>query len=194
MENTFEQVMVDRTNQQLIKIITVDKESYQKLAVQAARLEIEKRNLSADFIDKTEKEVISEYSVLNRVNSQKASILKRMLNFIIDTGIIIVLMYFFYVSLSELPRLFTKFIILTYFGYYIYFEHKYQKTIGKYITKTKLVNVDGEKATMTQIVQRTFSRLLPFDPFTFFFPKRDMEFHDVFTNTKVINDKKTSQE
>ena len=194
MENKFEQVMVDRTNQQLIKIITVDKESYQKLAVQAAMLEIKKRNLSADFIDKTEKEVISEYSVLNRVNSQKASILKRMLNFIIDTGIIIVLMYFFYVSLSELPRLFTKFIILTYFGYYIYFEHKYQKTIGKYITKTKLVNVDGEKATMTQIVQRTFSRLLPFDPFTFFFPKRDMEFHDVFTNTKVINDKKTSQE
>jgi len=194
MENKFEQAMVDRTNQQLIKIITVDKESYQKLAVQAARLEIEKRNLSADFIDKTEKEVISEYSVLNRVNSQKASILKRMLNFIIDTGIIIVLMYFFYVTLSELPRLFTKFIILIYFGYYIYFEHKFQKTIGKYITKTKLVNVDGEKATMTQIVQRTFSRLLPFDPFTFFFPKRDMEFHDVFTNTKVINDKKTSQE
>jgi uncharacterized RDD family membrane protein YckC len=194
MENKFEQAMVDRTNQQLIKIITVDKESYQKLAVQAARLEIEKRNLSADFIDKTEKEVISEYSVLNRVNSQKASILKRMLNFIIDTGIIIVLMYFFYVTLSELPRLFTKFIILIYFGYYIYFEHKFQKTIGKYITKTKLVNIDGEKATMTQIVQRTFSRLLPFDPFTFFFPKRDMEFHDVFTNTKVINDKKTSQE
>ena len=194
MENKFEQVMADRTNQQLIKIITVDKESYQKLAVQAAKLEIEKRNLSADFIDKTEKEVISEYSVLNRVNSQKASILKRMLNFIIDTGIIIVLMYFFYVTLNELPRLFTKFIILIYFGYYIYFEHKFQKTIGKYITKTKLVNVDGEKATMTQIVQRTFSRLLPFDPFTFFFPKRDMEFHDVFTNTKVINDKKTSQE
>ena len=41
-----------------------------------------------------------------------------------------------------------------------YIEHKYQKTLGKIITKTKVVNLEGEKPELGDIISRTFCRLI----------------------------------
>jgi len=188
MKNAFEHIMNDKTDEELIKIVSIERQAYQQLAVQSAEIEIKKRNLDQGFIEEIKAKLLAEESILEKVNSNKASIIKRILNFVIDSIVITFSMYFIFYTLSGLPNLLMALIILTYFGYYIHLEHSYQKTIGKFITRTKVVNIYGQKAKLSQIVQRSFCRVFPFDPFTFFFPKKDMEFHDVFTQTKVIND------
>jgi uncharacterized RDD family membrane protein YckC len=65
-------------------------------------------------------------------------------------------------------------------------EHKFQKTVGKFITRTKVVNLNGEKPTLNDIMVRTFCRLIPFDRLSFFFAKNG--FHDGISNTRVIKD------
>jgi len=180
--------MNDKTDEELIKLVSIDRQAYQQLAVQSAEIEVKKRNLDKELIEEIKTKLLAEKSLIEKVNSNKASIIKRILNFVIDTIVIAFSMYFIYYTLNRLPNLLMALIILTYFGYYIHWEHRYQKTIGKFITRTKVVNSYGQKARLSQIVQRSFCRVLPFDPFTFFFPKKNMEFHDIFTQTKVIND------
>jgi uncharacterized RDD family membrane protein YckC len=73
-----------------------------------------------------------------------------------------------------------------FFGYYVIMETKYQKTIGKYITKTKVVNKNGTKPEVGDIVRRTFCRLIPFDRISFLFTANG--FHDRLSDTTIIKD------
>ncbi|WP_349663302.1 RDD family protein [Cellulophaga lytica] len=52
-------------------------------------------------------------------------------------------------------------------------EIKFQKTIGKFVTKTKVVKMNGEKPTDGDIMTRTFCRLIPFDRLSFLFVKTE---------------------
>jgi hypothetical protein len=56
MENEFIKVMSERTDEELVKIVTVDRDKYQPLAVATAEAEIEKRNIDisnfGQFIEK----------------------------------------------------------------------------------------------------------------------------------------------
>jgi uncharacterized RDD family membrane protein YckC len=74
-----------------------------------------------------------------------------------------------------------------FFGYYVIMETKYQKTIGKFITKTTVVTKDGAKPEIGDIVRRTFCRLIPFDRISFMFTKNG--FHDRLSDTIIIKDK-----
>jgi uncharacterized RDD family membrane protein YckC len=65
-------------------------------------------------------------------------------------------------------------------------EIKFQKTLGKFITKTKVVKMNGEKPENSDIILRTFCRFLPFDRLSFVFTKNG--FHDFLSKTKVIKD------
>jgi uncharacterized RDD family membrane protein YckC len=65
-------------------------------------------------------------------------------------------------------------------------EIKFQKTIGKFITKTKVVKLNGEKPESSDIISRTFCRLIPFDRVSFLFMKNGI--HDFLSKTKVIKD------
>ncbi|MFC5195237.1 hypothetical protein ACFPH8_07830 [Bizionia hallyeonensis] len=42
MENEFEQAMSERTDEELIKIVTLEKNRYKPIALEAAEIEIEK--------------------------------------------------------------------------------------------------------------------------------------------------------
>src|SRR6185436_13626318 len=53
-------------------------------------------------------------------------------------------------------------------GYYLFFEGIFGATPGKMITKTRVVRLDGGKPSFGQIVGRTLSRFVPFEPFSFF--------------------------
>ena len=79
----------------------------------------------------------------------------------------------------------TSFIVLliSFLGYYIVMEFKYQKTLAKFITKTKVVKMSGQKPEISDIIIRTLFRLIPF-----IFTKNG--FHDYLSKTTVIKDNK----
>jgi hypothetical protein len=64
-------------------------------------------------------------------------------------------------------------------------EFKFQKTLGKFITKTKVVN-QREKPSINDIMRRTFCRLIPFDRLSFLFMENGI--HDGLSNTRVIKE------
>lgn len=70
-------------------------------------------------------------------------------------------------------------------AYYLLFEAVFQSTPGKCLTNTIVVNDSGERPSFTQILGRTFSRLIPFDAFTFF-GNSARGWHDSLPNTYVV--------
>lgn len=69
--------------------------------------------------------------------------------------------------------------------YYIFFEGFTGRSIGKYFTKTKVVNEQGEKPSFSQIVIRTLCRLIPFEAFSFLGEKA-IGWHDTISKTRVV--------
>lgn len=69
--------------------------------------------------------------------------------------------------------------------YYLPFEATTGRTIGKYITGTKVVDADGLKPSVGQIVGRTFARFIPFEIFSFLgtYPRG---WHDKLSGTYVV--------
>ncbi len=118
---------------------------------------------------------------------------KRFLNRLIDTACYVIIALIFINSglfgealkntdsslefaIIEIP-----FLIL----YYLLFESIFHATPGKFVTNSIVVNDSGERPAFTQILGRTFSRLIPFDAFTFFGdPSRG--WHDSIPNTYVV--------
>jgi uncharacterized RDD family membrane protein YckC len=72
-------------------------------------------------------------------------------------------------------------------GYHIFFEGIWARTPGKWITGTKVVRLDGTKPSFSQVVGRTFARLIPFEPFSFFSDPNPIGWHDSLTNTLVVS-------
>ncbi|MEX0998368.1 MAG: RDD family protein [Thermodesulfobacteriota bacterium] len=70
--------------------------------------------------------------------------------------------------------------------YYILFEGIWQRTPAKWITKTKVVNSDGNKPEFRVIVGRSFARLIPFEHFTFLIGKYPYGWHDSLSHTLVV--------
>lgn len=121
----------------------------------------------------------------------------RAINFIIDTTIIVILgfltglliveifgfsgVYF----LDSLPSFTIPVTII--FVYYIFLESLFGKTLGKFLTGTKVINENGEGPTFFQVCARTLSRLIPFEPFSY---ARDDSrgWHDSIPRTYVIKD------
>ena len=74
--------------------------------------------------------------------------------------------------------------ILLYYVYYFTFELTTGQTIGKMITKTKVVNIDKrEKLGFKRIFIRTMSRLIPIDFIFYMFSSNG--FHDILSKTEL---------
>lgn len=65
------------------------------------------------------------------------------------------------------------------------------KTIGKFITGTRAVKLDGSPITATQAFGRALSRLVPFEPFSAFGTPCD-PWHDEWSHTMVIDEKRSA--
>jgi uncharacterized RDD family membrane protein YckC len=76
------------------------------------------------------------------------------------------------------------------FFYYFIFEAVWQRTPAKFITGTKVINIDGKKPTLGMIAKRTLIRLIPFEGFSF--PPGDWVYgwHDRWSRTYVIEAKR----
>ncbi len=70
------------------------------------------------------------------------------------------------------------------FVYYVGFESTLGATPGKMVTRTKVVDADGGPASFNQILGRTLSRFVPFEPFSFL--GSDRGWHDRWSNTRVV--------
>ena len=58
------------------------------------------------------------------------------------------------------------------------------QTIGKMITKTKVISTSGEKAKTFDIILRTILRMIPFDFISYLIYENGI--HDHFSNTKLV--------
>ena len=72
------------------------------------------------------------------------------------------------------------------FIYYLTIETLTARSLGKYITKTKVVLHDGSKPEFTDILKRTLSRILPFEQFSFI-GKESTGWHDSISKTYVVD-------
>ena len=195
MVNEFAKVMSERTDEELIKIVTVKRDGYNPIAIEAAEYEIEKRNIDTSNFEKIKEKITIEKEQKQIVNSNVVGSIIRFLNFLIDFIIWLVIVTIFTFPLSandEIEMLFGYVIMFaTFIGYYGVMEIKFQKTIGKFITKTKVVKLNGEKPENSDIILRTFCRLIPFDRVSFLFTKNGI--HDFLSKTKVIKDGKITE-
>ena len=196
MDKGFAKVMANHSNEELVKIVTVLRADYQPLAIEAAEAEIRVRQIDTSAIEAIKVALDEKAREQKKLDTLKVSRLARFFHFIVDTiaffAIAVVISLTLGVilgsSISNAVGELLAYVILisAYFGYYIVSEHKFQKTLGKFITRTKVVGLKGEKAALGDIVKRTFCRLIPFDRLFFIFGTSGL--HDSFSNTMVIKD------
>lgn len=149
---------------------------------------------------------------LKIVEDHKASQGIRFLNFIIDR-VVIYLLFFgfgvfsvlifellnidFFMNITDDLANLNRFedILITGIVYFLYvFLMEYfanGRTLGKLITGTKVIAIDGEKPTVQDYFIRNISRFVPFDGLSFF---GENGWHDSWSNTRVINLKKYNEQ
>ena len=197
MSIDFKDVMSKRTNEELIKMVTVDRSGYQPLAVIAAEEEIKIRNIDTAKVEQVESEFKAEIEEKKHLNDIAVSSLIRFVHFIIDTIVWLVGTSILAFLLSVLPfslNINNEFAMLidhailfgTFICYYYIMEVNCQKTVAKFITKTKVVTNNGNKPNKSDILARTFYRLIPLDRISFLFTRNG--FHDRLSNTQIIKD------
>lgn len=69
--------------------------------------------------------------------------------------------------------------------YYIVLEGVFGRTLGKIVTGTRVVTVDGHKPSLPKIIGRSLLRFIPFEALTFFGPN-GRGWHDRLSGTRVI--------
>ena len=73
--------------------------------------------------------------------------------------------------------------------YYIITESLMYKSLGKFVTQTKVVMIDGSQPSFYDILIRTLCRLIPFD-FLSFLGTKGKGWHDQLSKTHVVDIKK----
>ncbi len=190
MNTDFKSVMSKQTDEDLIKIVTVDRNSYQPLAIDAAEEEIKKRNIDTTKIERVKVDLTAKIEEQKEFYSKKVNSFTRFIHFIVDTivWLLIVAILTYPLNAKDDFQMLLGYLIFfsSFIGYYSFMESKYQKTIGKFITKTKVVNENGTKPNGGNILRRTFCRLIPFDRISFIFTPNG--FHDRLSETTLIKD------
>ncbi|MDB5258686.1 MAG: hypothetical protein JWM14_3381 [Chitinophagaceae bacterium] len=195
MTTDFKDVMSKRTDEQLIKVVTVDRADYQPLAIEAAEQEIKNRGIDTTKIEQVKTVWATKIVEQKQFNEKKVPALTRFIHFLVDTiaSLLVTSMYSIILGflIDSIDTSFAKLLSYLLFvagslSYYIFMESNYQKTIGKFMTKTTVVTKDGTKPTLGDIVRRSFCRLIPFDRVSFLFTLNG--FHDRFSDTTVIKD------
>jgi uncharacterized RDD family membrane protein YckC len=129
-----------------------------------------------------------------------ASAGKRLGNYLLD-GIFIQLINFvlgfvagltFGENISELALF--GFSVLIFLAYYIISEAVWGKTLAKLITKTKVVDKDGNLPSWGKTIGRTFARFIPFETLSFLTRKFPAGWHDKLSKTYVVADAMTTED
>ena len=135
---------------------------------------------------------------------ERSSAGKRLANYLIDLVLFYVLLFVLGIVLALLSPTFAgilvnessgiglldRFITLLLYAVYMSaFESLFHgKSLGKLITKTKAVNLDGSQITTAKAFERGFRRAVPFFVLSAF-GNPSNPWQDRWTNTMVINEK-----
>ncbi len=126
----------------------------------------------------------------------------RFLNYILDTIGMYAFIFFviyllsesfslgFYLETSDSPLLLLLYLLMP--AYWVIFEHFFQKTPAKFLTKTKVVTINGYKPSFWNIVGRTLCRFIPFEQFSFL-GSTPVGWHDSISKTRVVRDSYENQ-
>ena len=90
--------------------------------------------------------------------------------------------------IAQLVSLAAIFVLIL--GYFIVLEVTCGRTLGKLICGTKVVSENGSRISFVQCLGRTLCRLIPFEPFSFFFcadRSRPVGWHDKLSGTRVVD-------
>ena len=136
----------------------------------------------------------NENIILEDVKLDIASNNSRVTNMIADTIILNIIYYALITYSYEIygadaesdPLLNLTFLLISFFLVYTVTEYFFSKTVGKFISRTKVVNLDGTKPGLKNILSRTLCRLIPCEAFSFMFLQNGL--HDKFSKTRVVND------
>ena len=140
----------------------------------------------------------------NEINfiTNSANSLTRLVNFIIDSIIWLIIYlataYFFDVYFVRFNSYVSNYVyssslaIITFLAYYVLFEFYFQRTLGKFLSGTKVIDTTGNKPTFLTILKRSISRLIPVDIFFYLFSKRGL--HDRLSNTIVVKKSRLESE
>jgi uncharacterized RDD family membrane protein YckC len=129
--------------------------------------------------------------IFNICSMNKAGFGTRVLNFIIDTLLISGISYgisswwdfhVMYWHYKAIP--FYIFFWSTMFVYYILFEAIFKRSPAKWLSISKVVNKNGGKPALWQILVRSITRLTVID--CFFIPFLDKPLHDYLSKTEVV--------
>lgn len=115
----------------------------------------------------------------------------RILNFLVDGFLVFLLSFasfkywnFYVVNWHFKPINFWWIIVIVLLVYYLFFEIIWARTPGKWVTFSKVVNLQGGKPSILQIIGRSFLRLIVID--FFFNAIWGKPLHDKLTNTEVV--------
>lgn len=118
---------------------------------------------------------------------------KRFANFIIDLvmiyiiAIILSVLYVYAgINFDKVPSFLIG--VILQISYYTILEATTGKTIGKMITRTKVVLSDFSKPSLGSIFKRSLCRIIPFEPLSFFGSSSPSGWHDTITNTWVVDE------
>jgi uncharacterized RDD family membrane protein YckC len=78
------------------------------------------------------------------------------------------------------------FSLLSILAYYVLLEGFFGMTVGKAITGTRVVALDGGKPGFLAVIGRTMARFVPFEPFSFL-GSSPVGWHDRWSGTRVIS-------
>jgi len=144
--------------------------------------------------------LIEDHSEAEYVNATKG---KRFINNLIDSISFYVIAILFYV-LYELNNTGDFFYeenvgeeylidsLLTYVGYPLYYTMMEYftngKSLGKYVTKTRVIRKSEESFSFLRILGRSYVRLIPFEMLSIFFNDQNSMWHDNLSDTRVVHD------
>ena len=141
MNTDLKDAMSKRTDEDLIKIVFVDSDGYQPMAVEAAEKKIKKRNIDKTKIEQVKVDLTAKIEEQKDFDSKKLSVLTRFIHFIVDTiaFIIFTMIFTFVIGLFINPTDQNLKIILRYLMfatgflvYYVFMETKYHEYFSYY--------------------------------------------------------------
>ncbi|MEX6690284.1 RDD family protein [Danxiaibacter flavus] len=134
------------------------------------------------------------------LNKEPATKGQRLVNCIIDTIIYLISWYVLMATIvtalnlmgsmtdsytDTIAILFSLSPCLLYVPFYAFSEWISRgRSVGKFITKTKTIRLDGSKFTFKDALLRSLIRLIPIEPFTAFSNRGP--WHDRWTKTRVV--------
>jgi uncharacterized RDD family membrane protein YckC len=72
--------------------------------------------------------------------------------------------------------------------YYLFMESVFGRTVGKLITGTKVIDLEGKRPSFLTLLGRSLARIVPFEPFSFL--GNDRGWHDRWSDTRVVDMRK----